>query len=153
MCICLAVCGQLYVIPFLRRICLSLKRLFTCRVQLLPSIADEFGDLCKGQVLVLNLFSDLVGKNDIGGGRPLRCIVVGLGVTPILPLRFSGRTRGAFSGRYWGGSTLSSLAAFRRSFLGRGSEDSFVRDATIVSDCTLKLLFRSQLQKRYVYQA
>lgn len=59
-CIGLAVCGQLYVVPLLGRIGLSLERLFTCRVQLLPSVADELGDLCKRQVLVLDLFSNLI---------------------------------------------------------------------------------------------
>ena len=64
-CIGLAVCRQLYVIPLFGRVGLCLKWLFTGGVQLLPFVANEFGDLSKGQILVLYLLPHPVGEDHI----------------------------------------------------------------------------------------
>jgi hypothetical protein len=64
-CIGLAVCRQLYVVPLFGRIGLCFKWLFTGGVQLLPFVANEFGDLGKGQVLVLYFLPHPVGEYHI----------------------------------------------------------------------------------------
>jgi hypothetical protein len=84
----LLVGGQLDIIPLLCSIGLRFKWLLACRIQLLPSVTDQLRNLGEGEVLLFDLFPDLVGKDHVGGRRPLRRVLVWLRMPTIFSLGF-----------------------------------------------------------------
>jgi hypothetical protein len=93
----LAVHRQLDVVFLLGGTCLGLEWLLASWIQLLPSVSNQFGYLCKRKVLVFHLFPDFIGKYHVGRRRALGRILVGFGVTPVLSLCLGRRASGPLS--------------------------------------------------------
>lgn len=90
-CICFTICRELDIILFLVRVGLCLERILLDGVQLLPAVADKFGYLGEGKVLVLDFLTDFVGEDDVSRWWTLRCILIRLWMSAV------------FSFGLWGG--------------------------------------------------
>ena len=135
------VCGQLYVVPLFGRVGLGFVWLFAFRVQLLPSVADELGDLSERQVLILDLFTYPVREDHVCRWRPLRRIFVRLGVSTVLSLGLDSNTRKQPTSRL---GPFDRGAPLSDTLMSRASVQALEGNPTILRDRPLEFLFSGQ---------
>lgn len=57
----------------------------------MPPITDKLCDLCEREAFILDLFTDLVGKNNVSRRRTLGRVIVRLRMAPVLSLALGKR--------------------------------------------------------------
>lgn len=82
----LLIFGQFCIVLFFGTVGLSFTALAFFCGQDLPSLPNDLGNFCEGQVLPFQGFPHLIRKDYVSGWRPLRSMFIGLGMPPVLSL-------------------------------------------------------------------